>query len=95
MTVLSGPGILDVIPRQTFAEIGVLHILPAGYFEIRTDDFLDNVGGTPLVVNEGTVRKVAGTNTTTAQIRSLTAERGKSSREHFSFRTDLRTREVQ
>lgn len=41
---------------------GVLHNLPGALFEARNDELLDFTGGSPILLNEGTFLKSAGTN---------------------------------
>ena len=51
-----------------FVPVSVVHNLPGALFEIRNDAGVSSGGGSPVIVNEGTLRKVAGTNITTSQI---------------------------
>jgi fibronectin-binding autotransporter adhesin len=47
---------------------GAIHNKPGGLFDAQNNEVLDFVSGTPVIVNEGTFRKSAGTNTTWCQI---------------------------
>jgi fibronectin-binding autotransporter adhesin len=47
---------------------GVLHNLAAGLVDIQNDEVLDYTSGSPLLVNDGTIRKSAGTVQTQMQV---------------------------
>lgn len=65
---ITNAGVIFWEGAGNLAIVGVLHNLPTGLFEVRNDELLDRLGGSPLIVNEGRLRKVAGTNATTSQI---------------------------
>jgi hypothetical protein len=48
--------------------LGTLHNLPGGLFDVRNNELLDFFGGSPLLINQGRVRKSAGAATSTVQI---------------------------
>ena len=47
---------------------GLLHNLPGSVFDFQSDVLLDNYAGSPEFVNQGTIRKSAGTGTATCDI---------------------------
>jgi len=52
----------------TIGSTGVLHNLAAGVMDIQCDELLNYSSGSPLLVNDGTIRKTAGTGTTTIEV---------------------------
>ena len=67
---------------------GVLHNLPGALFETRNDELLDFTGGSPILLNEGTFLKSAGTNlvsSSSSQILFRNAGRLELNSGKFSF----------
>ena len=47
---------------------GFIHNMPGGLFDLQNDESLRLISGTPAFLNQGTLRKSAGTNFTTCEI---------------------------
>ena len=58
---LTNAGTVIWLPTGSFLLGGVLHNLPGGLFDIRTDSTLGSNGPNALVINDGIFRKSAGT----------------------------------
>jgi hypothetical protein len=65
---ITNAGVVTWIGTGNLTSRGIIHNLPTGLFDIRNDELLDFVGGSPRIINEGTFQKSAGTNVTSSQI---------------------------
>lgn len=52
----------------TIGSTGVLHNLRTGVMDIQCDELLNYSSGSPLLINDGSIRKTAGTGTTTIEV---------------------------
>jgi hypothetical protein len=65
---LTNGGVVQFSAGNWRVNDGLLHNLPGGLFDFQSDVLLDNYSGSPVFVNQGTIRKSAGTGTATCDV---------------------------